>query len=119
MPKSPKKTKKQTKSPKKQTSTPLSESSNLHTNPPPTTPRHIDFTLSLNDEGHIVDGWSSDDSFEEKIKWSRHRMRTTPGGFTPRNIQVLPPLVPCELILMVGRPTTIKFGKVTGRSRFT
>lgn len=91
MPKSSKKTSKSNKSPSKlRPSTPLSNSSNLHTNPPPTTPRHVDFTLALDDEGHIVDGWSSDDSFEEKITWSRHRMRTTPGGFTPRNIQVTP-----------------------------
>jgi len=51
----------------------------------------IDFALAL-DEAGDVDGWSSDDSFEEKVTWSRHRMRVTPGGFTPRNIQVGAPI---------------------------
>jgi hypothetical protein len=66
--------------------------------PPPTTPRLVDFNLDeASDHGDDNDGWlSSDDSFEEKITWSRHRMRVTPGGFTPRNIQVentLPKLI--------------------------
>lgn len=70
--------------------TPLSDVSNFHNNlPPPTTPRVIDFALALPEKDNVQgDGWSSDDSFEEKITWSRHRMRVTPGGFTPRNIQV-------------------------------
>jgi len=69
--------------------TPLNDISNTILRPPPTTPRVIDFDrLELEDEGH-GDGWSSDDSFEEKITWSRHRNRTGPRGVTPRNIQVL------------------------------
>lgn len=71
-------------------STPLSDASNLvNRHPPTTTPRAIDFALALPEsEKPADDGWSSDDSFEEKITWSLHRMRVTPGGFTPRNIQV-------------------------------
>lgn len=69
--------------------TPLSDVSNFHNNFPPPTPRVIDFALALPETDNVQgDGWSSDDSFEEKITWSRHRMRVTPGGFTPRNIQV-------------------------------
>src|SRR5579859_3717092 len=97
MPRSPRKTtkstSKSTKTPLKSTrktdntpSTPFADASNVLNNPPPTTPRVIDFNLALDESN--VDGWSSDDSFEEKITWSRHRMRVTPGGFTPRNIQV-------------------------------
>lgn len=67
---------------------PLNDISNAILIPPPTTPRVIDFDrLELEDEGN-GDGWSSDDSFEEKITWSRHRNRTGPRGVTPRNIQV-------------------------------
>ena len=106
--------------------TPLGDASNVINNPaPPTTPRVIDFTLSLDELN--VDGWSSDDSFEEKITWSRHRMRVTPGGFTPRNIQVslLFPqprralqilakiLGGCADGVCVGSPSTIEFGEFT------
>src|SRR5271170_5432229 len=100
MPRSPKRTAKtqsKTKSKSKETSTksrivpttPFSDVSNLLL---PPTPRVIDFALSLPEpeNGHHQDGWSSDDSFEEKITWSRHRVRTIPGGCTPRNIQVPP-----------------------------
>ena len=73
-----------------QPTTPLSDVSNFHNNNlPPTTPRVIDFALALPEADNVEgDGWSSDDSFEEKITWSRHRTRVIPGGFTPRNIQV-------------------------------
>ena len=68
---------------------PLLDASNTLNIQPPTTPRLIDFKLDETAVHGGDDGWSSsDDSFEEKITWSRHRMRVTPGGFTPRNIQV-------------------------------
>ena len=68
--------------------TPLADATNRPREPLPT-PRAIDFTLALPETGDDGDdGWSSDDSFEEKITWSRHRVRVIPGGFTPRNIQV-------------------------------
>jgi hypothetical protein len=70
-------------------STPLCDASNLANSKLATTPRVVDFALELPEtENTAEDGWTSDDSFEEKITWSRHRMRVTPGGFTPRNIQV-------------------------------
>src|SRR5436190_1983180 len=92
MPKSPSKRKpKSANSNSDLLTTPLSDISKLLNNPRPTTPRVIDFTLALPDTINVEgEGWSSDDSFEEKITWSRHRMRVTPGGFTPRNIQVKP-----------------------------
>lgn len=105
MPRSPKKTtktpaKQQRKTPAKAKSTeethddrsmtPLNDISNTISKPHPTTPRVIDFDrLELEDEGKGDGGWSSDDSFEEKITWSRHRNRTGPRGVTPRNIQVI------------------------------
>jgi len=75
-----------------QVTTPLADATNLLQKPPATTPRHIDFSAPLKDDA-VKDEWASDsdDSFGEKITWSRHRMRVTPGGFTPRNIQVHPP----------------------------
>jgi len=85
--------------------TPLSDASQIINNLPLTTPRVIDFTLALPENESIEgEGWSSDDSFEEKITWSRHRMRVTPGGFTPRNIQVT---IFC-LLLIVGSSSKIK-----------
>lgn len=85
--------------------TPLSDVSHIINNPPPTTPRVIDFTLALPETDNVEgEGWSSDDSFEEKITWSRHRMRVTPGGFTPRNIQV----TTFCLVLIVGSSSKIK-----------
>src|SRR5947207_8518753 len=92
-----------------QPTTPLSDVSNFHNNnvPPPTTPRVIDFTIALPETDNVEgDGWSSDDSFEEKITWSRHRMRVTQGGFTPRNIQV--PLLYWKYIDIVGSSSTSK-----------
>jgi hypothetical protein len=63
---------------------------------PPKTPQIIDFEEALSkDKQHENDEWTSDDSFEEKITWSRHRTRVTPGGFTPRHIQVFSFRVPC------------------------
>ena len=92
MPRSPRKS---TKTPAKQGKsnieepvTPLTDISNTFSKPPATTPRLIDFDRLQLEEGGEGDGWSSDDSFEEKITWSRHRIRTGPRGVTPRNIQV-------------------------------
>src|SRR6202022_1482789 len=74
MPRSPKKSsktpQKQKKTPAKtksksadeDTRTPLSDASNIAL--PATTPRVVDFSQPLSDDGN-GDGWSSDDSFEE------------------------------------------------------
>jgi hypothetical protein len=91
--------------------TPLNDISNtLLRGPPPTTPRVIDFDrLELEEDNGNGDGWSSDDSFEEKITWSRHRNRTGPRGVTPRNIQVWKRVDLADL----GCSTTSEFTRTT------
>lgn len=100
-PKRPSKTPSKAKSKSKDSSfvskhiptTPFSDVSNLtNKTAPATTPRIVDFALSLPEaeNGGGDDGWSSDDSFKEKISFSLHRLRTIPGTCTPRNIQVSP-----------------------------
>jgi hypothetical protein len=69
---------------------PLADASNLTHHPPPTTPRVVNFELALPEENDAAgDGWSSDDSFETNITWSRQRVRATPGALTPRKVQVM------------------------------